>query len=48
MRRRRGITPPTSRPFEPAAGELYILSKADGMVRMVTGVASVTSPPASG
>ena len=29
-----------------AAGELYILSKADGMIRAVTGVASITSPPA--
>jgi len=29
-----------------AAGELYILSKADGMIRAVTGVTSITSPPA--
>ena len=27
-----------------AAGELYILSKADGMIRVVTGVSSVATP----
>ena len=30
-----------------AAGELYILSKADGMIRAVTGVTPVTSAPAA-